>query len=1350
MTLRARRVLLSLALSAAAAVAASTQAGCGGSSPPPPPAVAAPADLGYAVNPAVYRRGTAIAENAPHSSGGAVAAYGVSPALPAGLSLDPVTGVLSGTPLAIAPQASYTVTATNAGGSATCALVLTVTDAPPSGLAYGMPKGTYTKGVPIAPNAPTSAGGAVAGYSVSPALPAGLALDPKTGVISGTPSAVVARFTYTVTASNGGGSAACPLEIAVVDAAPGALSYAANPVTYFLNNPIPANTPSSPGSVFTTYRVAPPLPAGLLLNAATGAITGTPLSIAQGTWRVTAGNSGGSATCDLALTVIAAPPANLTYAVNPVVATKGVALAPDRPSSTGGPVASYGVTPALPAGLALDPASGIVSGTPTALAPSAAYVVTATNSGGSTTATLTLTVQDQAPAALAYATNPSSYTVSTAIQPNVPSNAGGAITSYSVAPALPAGLSLDPATGVISGTPTALSAPATYVVTGANATGSTTCDLVTSVVASPIAPPATPVVIAPAFATAGAGGYHASTQDQGTADGMGYLWSVANGSITGGQGTTAITFSAGAIGPLTVRVKAQNLGGAATGSAQVSVEPVPAARLFAQDRVLYGSAGVQASVAPLANMTYQWSLSGSAAGTVTDGASHVATYTAGPQPGSYQLSVTVQNRAGDRATASRTLSVVRDTFLADPRTAPQREQHSTTVLADGRVLVAGGLDGIWVTASARLYDPYSGTWTPVGAMADARTRHTATLLADGRVLVAGGEGSDANLTPLATAELFDPATRTWARGGDMTTVRQDHSATRLLDGTVLVAGGVPILTDTSYAFLASAEVYDPAADAWSAVGALTLKRAGHTSTLLPDGRVLLTGGFSQQGSVGWQRSTDLYDPKTQTWTAGTNMPASRSGHTADLLANGKVLVAGGNGGAPANSAILFDPAANGGAGAWSPTSNTLTAGRYQHRSVVLASGKVLLVSGRDGTASSKELASAELYDPSANAWSSGGALTAAAYDHGVALLPGGKVLAFGGTNSSSSVVHSNGQLYDPTLNAWTNAPGMAHPRSSFTFTHLPDGTLLAVGGAGAKGPLSVCESFDPVTGGWSAAGSLIGPRQMHQANLLGNGKVLVTGGFGTGGDLATAELYTPATRTWEVAPAMASVRSEHTATVLADGKVLVAGGWAGSTIVGATTALYDAAANAWTATPDLGAARFGHKAVLLGNGKVLVTGGRNAGGYLATTELFDPAAGTWSAAAPMNSPRQYHTATVLADGRVLVSGGKVNAALFTATAEIYDPAANTWTVAAPMGATRGGHTATVLPDLQVLVVGGDGGPYGPALRTAERYDPAANAWTPVGGLAAPRADHSAALLGADGTVLVVGGDPNSMPEVWKP
>jgi hypothetical protein len=198
MTFLHSKRLLALLLAAAA--------GCGKSSAPHQ-TIAAPAGLGYDANPAAYRLGAAIAANAPHSSGGAVASYAISPALPAGLLLDAATGVISGTPAALAPQASYTVTAANAGGSTTCALSIAVADAPPTQLVYGMPQATYTRGVAIPADVPSSSGGAIISYSVSPALPAGLAIDASTGVISGTPTAVSARFSYTVTASNSGGSA---------------------------------------------------------------------------------------------------------------------------------------------------------------------------------------------------------------------------------------------------------------------------------------------------------------------------------------------------------------------------------------------------------------------------------------------------------------------------------------------------------------------------------------------------------------------------------------------------------------------------------------------------------------------------------------------------------------------------------------------------------------------------------------------------------------------------------------------------------------------------------------------------------------------------------------------------------------------------------------------------------------------------------------------------------------------------------------------------------------------------------------------------------------------------------------
>jgi hypothetical protein len=261
----------------------------------------------------------------------------------------------------------------------------------------------------------------------------------------------------------------------------------------------------------------------------------------------------------------------------------------------------------------------------------------------------------QPPTQLIYPSDPAVYTKGQEIAPSTPYANGGAATHYRVSPPLPPGLNLDPDTGVISGTPSAVAPAGKYEVTGSNGAGSASVTLTLTVVDQ--APGSRPVVTLAPFVTESATGLSASTPDLGK--GTTYAWTLRGGSITGGQNTPAITFTAGSEGSVTAEVTVANTGGSQTGRAEATVVPRPDTTLTLPQAILAYDPSARASVAPRPGMTYQWTLTpGSATATINSGQGTSSVgLTGGGTRGTFQIQVTVTNQAGLSASATGTITV---------------------------------------------------------------------------------------------------------------------------------------------------------------------------------------------------------------------------------------------------------------------------------------------------------------------------------------------------------------------------------------------------------------------------------------------------------------------------------------------------------------------------------------------------------------------------------------------------------------------------------------------------------------------------------------------------------------------
>jgi hypothetical protein len=710
-------------------------------------------------------------------------------------------------------------------------------------------------------------------------------------------------------------------------------------------------------------------------------------------------------------------------------------------------------------------------------------------------------------------------------------------------------------------------------------------------------------------------------------------------------------------------------------------------------------------------------------------------------------------------------------IMATPQAAP------AVLLANGEVLIAGGsrcdpYGNCFSLNSIEVYDPLSGTFGRLGTMHAARDGHTMTLLADGRVLIAGGEScipsqgggsysqnrneiqvGDAHLiyaafnpvtgyiscTAQSSAEIYDPQSGASNLTGSLNSARYNAAAVRMADGRILVVGG-----SSEYSPLYSAEVFDPTTGSFTPTSSgLGTARSSPAATLLGNGLVLISGGSTCEAPTCPTTAAELYDPAVDAfrYTSG-NLNSSRVNHAAVLLTNGQVLLAGGTATCPQPDICtsdatteIYDPAAD----TFNPSS-TLATARSEHTGTLLSNGSVLIAGG---IANGTTLSSIELYEPS-NLVPAG--------IQSITVLPTNSSITVGGIQQFAAI----GTFADGSTSALPSVAWTSSNTSVSEITNAAGESGFAIGiGLGSTtitakvGTLSASSTLTVQQPGQSDGFTTVGQqmettRYGHTATRLTNGQVLIAGGMSTAGVVNNSELYTPASRILVAANSMILARWLHTATLLNDGRVLVVGGSDSASREALDSAeLYDPVTTVFTLlSARLHTARVGHVATLLNNGQVLITGGYNSGtGLVADAELYDPLTQTFLDLGNSNTPRYGHTATMLQDGRVLIAGGQTDAIPTAAynTAEIFDPLTQTFTVlTALMTASREGHEAVRLSDGRVLLAGGSDPATGP-LNSAELYDPVLAMFIPVSGtMTTPRTSHAATLLNGD-QVLIIGG-----------
>ncbi len=433
--------------------------------------------------------------------------------------------------------------------------------------------------------------------------------------------------------------------------------------------------------------------------------------------------------------------------------------------------------------------------------------------------------------------------------------------------------------------------------------------------------------------------------------------------------------------------------------------------------------------------------------------------------------------------AEEWLHLAAGTVASDEEVAAAWEVEGATLVAMNNAVALMDDDGIargWVTAPE--------AYGQDGRLVDVRL---------------GVQGNRIELYADARGEevLIDPG---WLAVAPIATARYGGALTVLANGKVLLAAGY-----TGAALPVNAELYDPAANTWSAAGNMTAGRFFPGGALLSTGKVIVLGG---QTFAGYVATTELYNPATNTWAAGATMTAGRGLANATVLGSGNVLTAGGyNGVSFLSSAEQYNPVTN----TWA-AAGTMATARAFGVYVLLQSGKVLVAGGENGvSATPTALAVAELYDPATNTWSSAGTMPAARYAAGAALLANGKVLVVGGANTAGDAI-TNVDLYDPATNTWSAAAPLPASRAAESVVLLGNGKVLAAGGlTGTAATLTVTQTsvvYDPAANTWTSAGNMATVRYYANSVALPGGDALVVGGSNGAGVVANADRYIAASQ----------------------------------------------------------------------------------------------------------------------------------------------------------------------------------------------------------------------------------------------